>query len=84
MLHDRHGENEWDHNISAEVKVGPADCIRMAEVRAVLKKIKRHKTPGLSGLVAEMKNAADWKCVVTVWIAANIKYVADWKCVVTV
>ena len=30
-------ENEWDHKISAEVKEGPADCIRMAEVRAVLK-----------------------------------------------
>ena len=27
-------ENEWDHKISAEVKEGPADCIRMAEVRA--------------------------------------------------
>ena len=23
-------ENEWDHKISAEVKEGPADCIRMA------------------------------------------------------
>jgi len=22
-------ENEWDHNISAQVKEGPADCIRM-------------------------------------------------------
>ena len=33
---------------------GPADCIRMAEVRAVLKKMKRHKGPGFSGLVAEM------------------------------
>jgi len=32
-------ENEWDHNMSAGVKEGPADCIRMAEVRAVLKKI---------------------------------------------
>ena len=29
----------------------------MAEVRAVLKKMKRHKAPGLSGLVAEMINA---------------------------
>ena len=38
-------ENEWDHKISAEVKEGPADCIRMAEVRAVLKKMKRHKAP---------------------------------------
>ena len=35
--------NEWDHKILAEVKEGPADCIRMAEVRAVLKKMKRHK-----------------------------------------
>ena len=42
-------ENEWDHKISAEVKEGPADCIRMAEVRAVRKKMKRHKAPGLSG-----------------------------------
>ena len=33
--------NEWNHKISAEVKEGPADCIRMAEVRAVLKKMKR-------------------------------------------
>ena len=50
-------ENEWDHKISAEVKEGPADCTRMAEVRAVLKKMKRHKPPGLSGLVAEMIQA---------------------------
>ena len=49
--------NEWDHKISAEVKEGPADCNRMAEVRAVLKKMKRHKAPGLSGLVAEMIQA---------------------------
>jgi len=42
-------ENEWDHKISAEVKEGPADCIRMAEMRAVLKKMKRRKAPGLSG-----------------------------------
>ena len=47
-------ENEWDHKISAKVKEGPADCIRMDEVRAVLKKMKWHKAPGLSGLVAEM------------------------------
>ena len=29
-------ENEWGHELSAEVKEGPADCIRMAEVRAEL------------------------------------------------
>ena len=32
-------------------------CIGMAEVRAVVKKMKRHKAPGLSGLVAEMIQA---------------------------
>jgi len=46
-------ENEWDLKISAEVKEGPADCIRMDEVRAELK----HKAPGLKGLVAEMIQA---------------------------
>ena len=46
-------ENEWDHKISAEVKEGQADCIRMAEVRAAPKEMKRHKAPGLSGLVTE-------------------------------
>ena len=51
-------ENEWDHKISAGVKEGPAVCVRMAEVRAVLKKMKWHKAPGLSGLVAEMIQAA--------------------------
>ena len=33
-------ENEWDHKLSAEVKEGPADCIRMDEVRAALKGMK--------------------------------------------
>jgi len=40
-----------------EVKEGPADCIRIAYVTAVLKKMKRHKAPGLLGLVAEMIQA---------------------------
>ena len=39
-------ENEWDHKISAWVEEGPAGCIRIAEVTAVLKKMKRHKAPG--------------------------------------
>jgi len=41
-------ENEWDHTISAGVKEGPADCIRIDEVAAALKKMKRHKAPGFS------------------------------------
>jgi len=36
-------ENEWDHGISAEVKEGPADCIRIGEVVAALKKIRGMK-----------------------------------------
>jgi len=47
-------ENEWDHTISATVKEGPADCIRIDEVAAALKQMKRHKASGLSGLVAEI------------------------------
>jgi len=47
-------ENEWDHRISAGVKEGPADCIRIDEVAAALKQVKRHKAPGMSGLVAKM------------------------------
>jgi len=39
------------------VKEGPADCIRIDEVPAALKKMKRHKAPGLSWLVAEMTKA---------------------------
>ena len=42
-------ENEWDHKLSAEVKEGPADCIRMDEVRAALKEMKRHKSPRIVG-----------------------------------
>ena len=47
-------ENEWDHKLSAEIKEGPADCIRMDDVRAALKEMKRHKAPGFSRLVTEM------------------------------
>jgi len=39
-------DNELDHRISAGVKKGPAVCIRIDEVAAALKKMKRHKTPG--------------------------------------
>jgi len=59
-------ENEWEHTLSAEVKDGPADCIRMDEVRAALKKMKLHKVQGLSGLVAEMIEAT--RDIGTQWI----------------
>jgi len=53
-------ENEWVHGISAEVKEGPADCIRISEVAAALKKMKRHKAPGLSELTAETSYRRYW------------------------
>jgi len=31
-------ENEWDHRIPAGVKEGPADCIRIDEVAAPVKR----------------------------------------------
>jgi len=42
-----------------KLKEGPADCIRISEVAAALKKMKRHKAPGLSGLTAEMIQAKE-------------------------
>ena len=47
-------ENEWDHRISAGVKEGPVDCIRINAVTAALKKMKGHEAPVVSELVAEM------------------------------
>ena len=52
-------ENEWDHGISAEIKEGPADCIRIGEVVAALKQMKRHKAPGLSWLSAKMMHPTE-------------------------
>jgi len=38
-------ENEWYHTISAGIKKRLADCIRISEVTAALKKMKEHKAP---------------------------------------
>jgi len=77
-------ENEWDHKISTEVKEGLAECIRIDEVRAVLKKMKRHKAPGLSGLVAEMIPAAvdtgtQWLLDLCNGIVKEVCITEDWK-----
>ena len=40
------------HRMSATVREGPADCVGIDGVAAALKNMKRHGTPGLSGLVA--------------------------------
>jgi len=53
-------ENERDHRILARVKEGPADCIRISQVTAVLKKMEKHKAPGLLGLAAEMIHGGYW------------------------
>jgi len=49
-------ENGWDHNISAGVKESPADCIRINEVAAALKKMKRRKALCLSLVRANSRN----------------------------
>ena len=58
-------DNEWDHKISADVKEGPADCIRMAEVRAALKKMKKHKAPRIvgAGNRNDTNHRGDWNTV---------------------
>jgi len=63
----------------AGVKEGPADCIRIDEVAAALKKMKRHKALGLSGLVAEMIQATG--DIGTQWILIfNVKVIPEaWK-----
>ena len=38
-------ENAWDHKLSAEFKEGPADCIRVDEVRAALNKQQQQQRP---------------------------------------
>ena len=43
-------ENEWDHSISTTVKEGPADCVRIDEVAAALKKMIKHKAQVCQGL----------------------------------
>ena len=43
-------ENEWDHSVSTTVKEAPADCIRMDEVTAALKKMKKTKPQVCQGL----------------------------------
>jgi len=42
-------DNEWGHRISTGVKEGPADCIRIDEVAAALKKMKRHNAQASQG-----------------------------------
>ena len=61
-------ENEWDHKLSAEVKKGPADCIRMDEVRAALKEMKRQKA---SAFGAGNKNDTSHRGY---WNPVNIRF----------
>jgi len=42
-------ENEWDHRISAGVKEGPADYIRIDEVATALMLQQIHRSFNLSG-----------------------------------
>jgi len=77
-------ENEWDHRISAGFKEGAADCIRIDEVAAALKKMKIHKAPGLSGLVAEIIQTTgdigtQWILDLCNGIVTEVCIPEDWK-----
>ena len=58
-------ENEWDHQIAGTIKEGPADCIRMDEVAAALKKMKR-QSPRL--VRASSRNDTIHRDIGTQWI----------------
>ena len=73
-------ETIWcHHGILAEVKQRPADCIRIDEVVAALKKMKRHKAPGLSGLAAEMIQATGG--IGTQWILGLCNGIVEEGCI---
>jgi len=57
-------ENEWDHRIEVTLIEGPADYITMGQVAVALKKMKRHKAPGL---VTEMIQSTE--DIGTQWIS---------------
>ena len=58
-------ENEWHHRISAGVKEGPAGCIRIDEVAAALKKMKRQSCRLVRASSRMMQTAGD---IGTQWI----------------
>ena len=62
-------ENDWDHKILAEVKEGPADCIRMAEVRALY---CFHTSKSTKGLVCQTRLEDFVHC-------ANLVYFRPWS-----
>ena len=76
-------ENEWDHKISAGVKQGPGDCIRIAEMTAVLKKMKRPKAPIVTaGSRNNTSHRGNWNPVVIKfmqWYCERGCIPEDWK-----
>jgi len=68
------GESGWDHGVSAEVEEGPADCIGVVGVGAVLGRMKGHGAPGLScwwqkwcGPWGMLEHSGYWICVMVLW-----------------
>ena len=47
-------KDSWKEYMEKLINEEPAVCIMTNEVSAALKKMNRHKAPGISGLVAEM------------------------------
>jgi len=72
-------DSKWDHRVSAGVADGPADCVGIDCVAAALKKMKRHKAPGLSGVVAEIIQARG--DIATQWIMDSCNGIVKESCI---
>jgi len=66
-------------NDGISAKEGPADCIRTGKVVAALKKMKRHKAPGMSGISAEMIQATEG--IGTQWLLDLCNGIAKESCI---
>jgi hypothetical protein len=77
-------ENDWDHDVACEKISGPCCRITRVEVEKALKKMKKGKAAGPSGVVSEMLKAAgeigaEWMTDLCNSIVLEGKIPEDWK-----
>src|SRR5260221_2935799 len=77
-------ENTWDNDVFFEKSEGPSCIITISEVEKALKKTKKGKDAGPSGLMSEMYAAVDelgleWLTDLCNKIVTEGKIPEDWK-----
>lgn len=77
-------ENVWDNNVDCDIVEGPRCEIKKCEVEEVLKRMKKGKAAGPTGVVAEMMKASqvltvDWLTDLCNLIVSEGKIPDDWK-----